>query len=182
MTLAGPVEQIAKQINLGVDANTVDGNGDLPLHLAVQCLDFEAARLLLAHGGADIDAEDAQGRTAIARLPRIETKASEYAWIAFLHTLVVLGASMRSGCWPLPDAIDGLITQTFARDAPREIIRKTADMLTFVRGNNLPTPACRRADAGRYESECPGGAETSRMTAFGCARMSATAALENSEA
>jgi hypothetical protein len=144
-------ELIRGLIKAGADANEADANGDTPLHLAVERLDSESVRVLLAHGGADIDGTDAQGRPPIARMPFIDAHVSKETHALVLDTLKYLCVAMRPTSWPLNvkvaadgGGIDEFVDNTFAPDAPRALRCDAADMLTFVRGTAEPTPACCR--------------------------------------
>ena len=76
----------------GPDVNARNSNGDTPLHVAARtCIDSVAGALLLDHG-ADIDARDTDGCTALMIVNRGTAAHSPQAHCAWMGCLVARGA------------------------------------------------------------------------------------------
>lgn len=73
----GDIDQIERHIHWGSDINTVDVDGNRPLHVASSQGRYVITKLLLKHG-AEIDALDRNGHSALHRaLMRGRTKVAE---------------------------------------------------------------------------------------------------------
>ena len=60
----GPIEDLARSLEDGVDPGLADRGGFTPLHFAAQHLDPDRVRLLIAHG-ADVNAQNRFGATPV---------------------------------------------------------------------------------------------------------------------
>lgn len=128
----GPREDFFKGIELdrpdmvraalaaGLDPNTVDDRGRVGLLLAMRDGCFEAAEVLAAAAGVDVDRASPQGETALML-------AALRGHLAWMERLVARGAAVQRTGWsalhyaasgPQPKAVDWLLRRGAQVDAP----------------------------------------------------------------
>ena len=103
---AGNVAQVKALIAAGVDVNRADSTCDPPLHLAIEQMEVEVARLLIA-AGADVNRKLGKGWTPLAHAVDVESDAAAQEGLTIDQVSTALTEMLLSaGATPCEHAIE----------------------------------------------------------------------------